>query len=76
MRDALDPRYGYFRGPCWRSRVYGIKCVTPKGLRVLYHKGAPWPNWEVWDRLESYGRTIAAKERAERAKAKREGYLQ
>jgi hypothetical protein len=41
---AQDRRYSQpFQGPCWRSKEYGVKCVTPKGWRVIFHEGAPNP---------------------------------
>lgn len=31
-----------FVGPCWRSREYGVKCVTDKGARVEYVHDRGW----------------------------------
>ena len=59
---AGDRRYSTPRqGPCWRSVEYGVKCVTPKGWRVLIHEGVPNPAQPEQPDLENIETIIATR---------------
>lgn len=59
---AGDRRYSTpMQGPCWRSIEYGVKCVTPKGWRVLYHEGVPNPVQPEQDDLTNIETIIATR---------------
>jgi hypothetical protein len=56
---GIDPRYSReFEGPCWKSIEYGVKCATPKGKRVLIHRGVPNPPQPDQPDLEGIQRII------------------
>lgn len=60
-----DRRYSdYLVGPCWRSRTYGVKCVTPKATRVLYHQGEEPPEQSLLDTFTAQSRQARAAARA------------
>lgn len=63
------PEWSPFEGPCWRSHDYGVKCVSPKGVRVLVHQGCIQPGEELM-------KDLAANARRVRARLKKEAELE
>lgn len=59
---SLSPRFSVVsEGPCYRSYIYGVKCVTPKGRRTLLHEGTPNPAQPEQTDLENINQIIASK---------------
>lgn len=52
------PEWSPFEGPCWRSHDYGVKCVTPRGVRVLVHEGKDPPGEELMKALAKNARAV------------------
>lgn len=52
------PEWSPYEGPCWRSREYGVKCVTPRGVRVLVHEGKDQPPADLMKALEKNARRV------------------
>ena len=61
------PEWSPFEGPCWRSTEYGVKCVTPRGARVLTHEGFDAPGEELIKELAANARRVRARLRKEAA---------
>lgn len=68
IRDE-DPQYAFAQGPCWRSREYGVKCVTPKAWRIIRHDLSPEPGPEVRSRLDAFASSIKKQQRQARKEA-------
>jgi hypothetical protein len=51
LRIIEHPEWSPALGPCWRSKEYGVKCVTPRGARVLYHEKQEPPDAAFIDKL-------------------------
>lgn len=68
IRIKEHPEWSPFEGPCWRSREYGVKCVSPRGVRVLVHEGFEKPDDELMKALAANARRVRArlKKEAER----------
>lgn len=52
------PEWSPYEGPCWRSREYGVKCVTPRGVRVLVHEGRDPPDSDLMKALAANARRV------------------
>lgn len=65
IRD--HPEWSPFEGPCWRAAEYGVKCVTPKGVRMLVHEGFDGPSEELMKELATNARRVRARLRKEAA---------
>lgn len=61
------PEWSPFEGPCWRSREYGVKCVTPRGVRVLVHEGFDPPDEGLMKALAKNARDVRRRMRKEAA---------
>lgn len=66
-RIKEHPEWSPYQGPCWRSSEYGVKCVTPKGVRVLVHEGFDPPGEELIEALAANARRVRARLRKEAA---------
>ena len=56
LRIIDHPEWSPAVGPCWRSRSYGVKCVTPAAVRMLVHEGKDKPPADLMEALTKHVR--------------------